>query len=178
MRVIFVGGVHGVGKGTVCQELSALFNLPHYSASTLIRNKKKGSTDERKVVVDAADNQDHLLSALGGLDTDASTILLDGHFCLLGPEGIFEVPLSTFKGMGLVGIALIVDEVDEIEKRLESRDGNTLGKETIDSLQQREMLRSSVIAEKVNVPLIKVRADEIDQLITWLEGASIFGDRE
>ncbi len=36
-KIIFVGGVHAVGKGTICENLSQKFNLEHLSASQVLK---------------------------------------------------------------------------------------------------------------------------------------------
>lgn len=64
MSVIFVCGVHGVGKTTFCQRLAKTLNIPHFSASALIREKASYAVSEKsgdKQVKDIDANQVILL---------------------------------------------------------------------------------------------------------------------
>lgn len=36
-NIIFIAGIHGVGKSTLCKKLSSRYNIEHYSASELIK---------------------------------------------------------------------------------------------------------------------------------------------
>ena len=61
MNVIFIAGVHAVGKSTSCKVVSERMDIPHYSASELIREARSSAlSDNTKLVADIADNQ-HLL---------------------------------------------------------------------------------------------------------------------
>ena len=39
-RIVFVAGVHGVGKGYLCGRLAPMIDGEHLSASNLIKNRK------------------------------------------------------------------------------------------------------------------------------------------
>ncbi|MDG1730294.1 MAG: AAA family ATPase [Algibacter sp.] len=36
-NIIFAGGIHGAGKGTICKELSQSFKFNHLSASEVLK---------------------------------------------------------------------------------------------------------------------------------------------
>ena len=40
MNVVFVGGVHGVGKSTACEHVATAQGCAHISASDLIRRER------------------------------------------------------------------------------------------------------------------------------------------
>ena len=40
MKVIFVAGIHAVGKSSACKFLSSETGIPHYTASQIIREEK------------------------------------------------------------------------------------------------------------------------------------------
>ncbi len=39
--IVFVGGIHGVGKSTLCSKFNNLLGISHYSASDLIKKKNR-----------------------------------------------------------------------------------------------------------------------------------------
>ena len=56
-RIVFIAGVHGVGKTTLCNELAARFNIEHFSASNLIAREKEEEHLRNKRVENIAGNQ-------------------------------------------------------------------------------------------------------------------------
>lgn len=64
MGVIFVAGVYGVGKTTICDRLSLEMGLPHYSASDLITKRIGEKYGENKVVSNVDNNQINLINAV------------------------------------------------------------------------------------------------------------------
>jgi len=168
-KVIFVAGVHGVGKGTICQEVSSHFTYPHYPASSLIKSVKNAEVDKNKIVVDADKNQDYLITALDQLEVDSDYILVDGHFCLQGGSGVIEVPLETFRGMSIAATLLLTGRPTEIYKRLYSRDGTSLNVDVIQSLQNAERDRANYVANNLQVPFLEAQICDIKQILSWLE---------
>ena len=79
-RIVFIGGVHGVGKTTLCNELAARFNIEHFSASNLIAREKEEEHLRNKQVENIAGNQDHLVVAINKYFNSTSWYLLDGHW--------------------------------------------------------------------------------------------------
>src|SRR5262249_1164106 len=99
-NVIFVGGIHGVGKTTYCEKLSSDLNLKHYSASDLIKEVKR-TNSVHKNVKNIPQNQDILLDAIDKCFYENKWYILDGHFCLLNEQGsISPIPFATFQSIG------------------------------------------------------------------------------
>ena len=167
-RPIFISGVHGVGKGTVCEKISSHFTYPHYSASSLIKSVKKAEVDKNKIVIDADKNQDYLIIALKRLDVNSDYILVDGHFCLQGNNVVIEIPLATFEEMGLAAIVLLTDDPTQIHTRLHSRDNASLGVDIIRSLQEKEKERANYVAKKLGIPLLESKIDDAKAIVEWL----------
>ena len=167
-RPIFISGVHGVGKGTICEKITSHFTYPHYSASSLIKSVKKAEVDKNKIVIDADKNQDHLIVALERLDVNSDYILVDGHFCLQGNNGVIEIPLATFEKMGMAAIILLTDDPTQIHTRLYSRDNTSLGVDVIRSLQDKEIERANYVAKKLGIPLLESRIDDAKVIVEWL----------
>jgi adenylate kinase len=161
-NVIFVAGVHGVGKGFLSEKLSDLHNISTDSASRIIRVEEQLEIDNAKIVLDAEKNQDHLNIGLDKLSIETDLLLLDGHFCLKASSGIFTVPIETFEKMRLKAIFLLLDDVEKIYMRMIDRDGESLSKTIIENLQTEEEIQAKKVASTLNVPLIVGKSSKID----------------
>ena len=62
--VLFAAGVYGVGKSTLCAELSRVLSLPAFSAGDLISAVNGEQYGANKVVSDKNANQDILIEAV------------------------------------------------------------------------------------------------------------------
>ena len=93
-NVIFISGVYGVGKSTLCSKLSSMTGIPAFSAGDLISEINGEVYGRNKVVKDAKSNQDILISAVDTKLKEYSRFLLAGHFCIVdrynnpGPEAV------------------------------------------------------------------------------------------
>lgn len=151
-KIIFVGGIHGVGKTTLCKKVSEELTIKHYSASNLIFNLKSENTIKDKQVSDVRKNQDDLLSAVNKYFNNKEYYLLDGHFCLLNNKwDITKVPLDTFKDLGIRVIIVLVDDESEVLKRLLSRDAKNYSIDLIKKFQEMEISYAQEIAKCIGV---------------------------
>jgi adenylate kinase len=123
--VIFVAGVHGVGKTTCCHEIANRTELPHCSSSALIKAARtEAISTTAKAITDVPGNQELLVTAVLELLKTHSRVLLDGHFTLLNANGEIEsIPENIFGRLRIDGIVLYRDDPIEIQKRLTVRDG-------------------------------------------------------
>ncbi|MBK5007366.1 AAA family ATPase [Pseudomonas sp. S32] len=81
--IVFVAGVHGVGKTHLCQALATKTGLRHATASQLIREATQSvSWKNDKVVTDIESNQDALIVAVDEIMQHEDVLILDGHFVL------------------------------------------------------------------------------------------------
>lgn len=167
-KVIFIAGVHGVGKGHLCSQMSKVLGVPCFSASQLIRNTKQKAVDDQKCVIDAEENQDYLIEALRNLHVSTDYIILDGHFCLHGGDHVIDVPVGTFENMGLRSIVLLQDAAQSIHDRMLDRDGHALEVSIINSLQNNEIERAKCIAELLRVPLCVSAIHDTEASIRWV----------
>ena len=78
---VFVAGIHGAGKSTICRELARLIGASHATAGDLIRaNATTEVTAGVKAVPDVDANQELLLRGLAmHRAASAAPLLLDGH---------------------------------------------------------------------------------------------------
>ena len=124
MGVLFVAGIHGVGKTTCCQEASEQSKVPHYSASALIKAKRADAiASTSKIVAHVTANQELLVAAVERLLRETPCFLLDGHFTVLNAAKQIEaISVEVFARLHLDGIVLYRDEPDKIRERIVARD--------------------------------------------------------
>lgn len=165
----FIGGIHGVGKGTICTKVCEQNNLLHITASELIKWNEISATDNKKVK-DIEDTQDRLLRGLDNIIEADKSYLLDGHFCLFNAHGEVErVPLETFVKIAPKVIIVVIDKVKLIKQRLEKRDDKTYNYDVLENMQNIEKEYATEIASYLNVPLVKVKDGNIQPLIDVLK---------
>lgn len=152
--ILFIAGVHGVGKTTFCRCLEKSIEAETISASEIIKNKTKINKD--KSVKDIDGNQDILVGGLSELGIKNSYIILDGHFCLLDKQRqINFVPTSTFRALNIFGIILLKCDPVQIYKRLTGRDGRgRWDPDILGEMQSEEGNRARVVADMLNVPIV------------------------
>jgi adenylate kinase len=170
--VVFLGGVHGVGKSTLAG-LCTERNVEHLSASALI---KKAATearfDEKKRVKDVEGNQSILIGALEVELAKGGRFLLDGHFTLFNSSGDVEtIPLATFKAIAPCGLGVITDTPLAIVSRLRERDqvGHDLA--SISRMQDREIQQAEVIAQALGLELTVFHPGDVQRFGDWLDNS-------
>ncbi|MGA7179835.1 MAG: AAA family ATPase [Thiobacillaceae bacterium] len=159
-RVIFIAGVHGVGKTTLCTGVSNSDEFIHKSASQLIREAKESAIARNsKTVADIPGNQKLLIDAVTRITKSGKTLLLDGHFALLNMARKAEaLPTKVFSDLGVDAIVLIHDTTARIVERLMQRDGRRPRFDGIKTLQELENSRAKIVAEELGLPLFRVKA--------------------
>lgn len=167
--VIFLAGIHGVGKSSLAEFLEEKLFLPTYSASSLIKLEKNKPVDSSKRVLDPTLNQDFLVKAIRNLNTDKNPIILDGHFVLLSHDGFFDIPISTFQSLPIVAIVLKILNVVTIRQRLLLRDNEAPELEVLEDLQNREIKKANEIASMLDVKLLLVDGDNYEYVDFRLE---------
>ena len=122
-NIIFIGGIHGVGKGTICENIADNNNVIHLSASKILKWKDISST-HNKLVNDLDSTQKRLINGLNSVIIEKNIYLLDGHYCLINSKGILEkIAEKTFELIDPQIIAIVIEEVEKIHERLIIRDG-------------------------------------------------------
>jgi adenylate kinase len=151
-KIIFIGGIHGVGKTTSCQELASKFHISHFSAGDLITLVKK-DLHRQKEVENVKENQENLLLALNKYLEPGYWYLLDGHFCLLNKnKQVVKVPFPTFELIQPKGILTLIDKTEKIHERLVRRDNNEYDLNLLSHLQEEEIRYAKCVADALGVP--------------------------
>jgi adenylate kinase len=158
-RVLFFGGIHGVGKSTFCQKLQKDINITTISASELIKEERKSlfATNKDKRVKDIDNNQKILLDALKRKSFDGDFIL-DGHFCLLNKDREVEkIPLDVFREINPRELFLLEADPEDIKRNLMKRDLRDYDISLIKNMLREERSHAEYISNSLNKPLSIIR---------------------
>ncbi|MDO8713698.1 MAG: ATP-binding protein [Polynucleobacter sp.] len=175
MSVIFLAGVHGVGKGFLGAAVSSTVGITHFTASQLICEEKRLATwgvDKKTYNLD--DNQLSLMRALGQRRLNHKNILLDGHFVLRDAQGVLN-PLETtvFKAMNLTGVILLAEGASVIASRLALRDKVIPDLQGISELAEAELAHAQIVCKELGLPLAEIHTPTLASLEVavriWLE---------
>jgi adenylate kinase len=149
--MIFVAGIHGVGKTFFCTQFSKDIGRIHYSSSDLISEQKSEIKTNNKKITQITKNQDFLFEALKKIDTTNS--VLDGHFCLLNKNSeITRIPEGTFLRLLPEIIIVLTDTIDTIHQKLINRDQQSYDKGLLEQFQQEEIKYGLEISKLLNIP--------------------------
>ena len=166
-NVIFIGGIHGVGKSTLCKKLCNDLGLEYLSASKLIGDYKnelaRKNLDDGKSVANINDNQDILVEAVKGIVSLNEKFLMDGHFTLLdSKKAVQPIPLSTFASIMPGALIVLIDDPAAIQGRLLSRDHTDYDLKLLEAMQTQEVKHAEYVGIKLNIKTFHARIDNYD----------------
>jgi adenylate kinase len=159
-QVIFVAGVHGVGKTTLCDDYFESYGVQCRSASQLIKEAKEDAVARgSKNVMDIAGNQELLINAVRKIAASGKTLLLDGHFALLNESSQIEMlSAKNFVDLGVAGVVLVTDKPSFILSRLKDRDGKGLDYSMVKALQIAEAKQARAVSQELGAPMFEINA--------------------
>ena len=174
--IIFIAGVYGVGKSTLCAKLKDNLKIPYFSASDLISEVNGEQYGKNKVVNDKNANQNILINAVKHELLLTPTILLAGHFCIFNSINEVELlPEFVYKEMPLSKIILLEAETNRIIENIQNRDNKAYSKESLNELIEKERTQAIKISSDLNITLtihhMQFDKTDIDELITDLQGS-------
>jgi len=150
---IFLGGIHGVGKTTVCKSAFIPAGYRCVTASSLIQAYGVRS-DRNKRVKNVADNQAALIKQLVFEKRHHNQLLLDGHYCLIDNKNKFEpIDIDVFRRINPSVFILLKGCPYEIVRRLRSRDEKSWNKTFVEQFQKIEEQHAQYISHELNIPL-------------------------
>lgn len=153
-NIIFVGGIHGVGKSTICQQLCDELSMEYLSASDVLKWKDINKDLKNKKVENIPYAQDRLIIGLKNILQEDKRYLLDGHYCLLNKDNEVEnISLDTFVQINPTVLCVILGNISEIKNRLETRDNKLYEYELLEYLQKSELTYAKSLSEVLNIPL-------------------------
>jgi adenylate kinase len=163
MRIIFVAGIHGVGKTTGCKSVAEEFGIPHFSASQIIKGERSSAVDEMsKLVADVDDNQRLLIRGVLRV-LERGRFLLDGHFTMRRKSdgGIEAIHVDVFRELNIGGVVLYTDHPEEISRRILARDGVSQPVDMLRSHQDAEVAHAKYVTATLSIPLVILQAFDI-----------------
>lgn len=171
-KIIFLGGVHGVGKSTFSKSVTdKCHDMESLSCSTII----KWENPAIKEVGDVGETQNTLLANLPYFIDQDKNYLLDGHFCLLTEQGTIErVPMEVFEAMSPSLMIVLVEEPAIICQRLNKRDSHDYTLEVMTEFQKEELKYASEVADTLGVPIEVSDSKNKENLIQQIENHLIF----
>ena len=174
-HILFIGGVHGVGKTTFINEVKKQCpSVVGLSCSTIL----SWSNPAHKEVDNVDANQNKLLANLSHFIEDGKPYLLDGHFCLMTAQGHVErVPITVFQTIQPRMIVVLKANPEVISQRLQTRDNKAYSIPMLGAFQQEEVRYARKVARTLHVPFL-VCADEnrcevITEVMKLLRGRSM-----
>jgi len=165
-NIIFIGGIHGVGKSTICQNICRDLNMEYLSASELLRWEDINDDAKNKKVKDIPFTQNRLIAGLSHIIQKGKYYLLDGHYCLLNEEGEVEkISIDVFMQINPKVLCLIIGNIKEIKTRLDLRDNKNYNFALLEQLQNSELDHAKELSVALKVPLyIEESADAMNIL--------------
>jgi len=153
-NISFIGGIHGVGKSTICKDLCSQLDIQYLSASEVLKWVEINVDAKNKKVEDISLTQDRLINGLLNTVKKGGLYLLDGHYCLFNKtENVMRVPIATFEAINPVSLHLITGDVDTIKSRIEQRDSRNYSYEALQNMQEQEIAYAKELSIKLNVKL-------------------------
>lgn len=174
MSIVFIGGVHGVGKSTFCEHIAEHTGMRWLTASALIKTEKQSAiTAGSKSVVDPIGNQELLLRGIHNyMRPDQGGVLLDGHFTLLNAAGeIVSIDTDVFFRLGLKRIIVLRDDDAAICIRLRERDGQDRSISETSAHQDAEIKQACEVATKLCIPVLLINplnAKDFEKAVEFL----------
>ena len=165
MGTIFVAGIYGVGKSTLCNKLSTALKIPNFSAGDLISMVNGETYGANKVVRDKNSNQNILALQVKHLLKATPRIILAGHFCIFDVNGnVDPLPSSVFYDLKIETILLLEASISRIIRNLSVRDKKENSENQILRLQEAESENAHEIAASIDCKLYvhQMHFDETD----------------
>lgn len=152
--MLFISGIHGVGKTHFCNIIKEKTGIPTYSASDLISKIRNTPFDKNKIVPDINENQKYLIMAVSKLRASGNPFVIDGHFCLLNKfNEIQRIPYELFLDLKPEAIVLLTEKPRIIAKRRKERDNLNISIESIECFQEAESTYAEEVANKLGAEL-------------------------
>ncbi|MCR6642550.1 MAG: ATP-binding protein [Sporocytophaga sp.] len=153
-NIIFIGGIHGVGKSSICQHICRELNIEYLSASNLLQWKNINEDPQNKLVKDISYTQNSLIWGLANVLRSQNYYLLDGHYCLLNSNNeIVKISPEVFKQIDPISLNLLLGNISEVKNRLEQRDNKVYDYDLLERFQKEELAHAKLISKTLGITL-------------------------
>jgi len=168
--LIFIAGIHGVGKTTLCLSLANTIGVECLDASKLIADQKKllcmCEIDSGKDANDMHSNQHLLIEAITQRQKEKKWYLLTGHFSLINSSNTIQaLPIYVFEAIRPAQVILLVDTVEDISRRIFTRDNVQYDTALLAEMQEIERRQARIVADKLGISVCEAKPDEITKLV-------------
>lgn len=175
MGTIFVAGIHGVGKSTLCEKLSSDLCIDVYSAGDLISQINTEVYGSNKTVINPNRNQDILIEQVKQILNIKKKILLAGHFCVLDTEmQINRIGTKVFEGLKIERIILLEAPAKKVLSNLYFRDGRQYEEKLIEEMLSAEREHAVKVSKKIGVSLaihnMNFDDSDVKECINYING--------
>lgn len=151
---IFIAGVYGTGKSTMCSALSERLHIPAFSAGDLISAINGEQYGANKAVANKDNNQVLLAERVRELNHENGQIILAGHFWIFNADnGVEVLPESVYSALGITRIVLLESDIQTIIANLRRRDGKDYSEKGVSTLIEKEREQSERISKQLKCPL-------------------------
>lgn len=171
--MLFVAGVHAVGKTFVLKPVCEGLGVRHATASQLIKEQRGLSnwTTSRQVD-DVNENQTALVAAAQRLEQCGGKVVLDGHFVLRRAVGIHEkIGVETFSQLMIRAVILLEATSATVAERLMQRGDTTWDKTEIEIFAQKELEHAEFVCRELGIPLARLLSppeQEVREIVSKL----------
>lgn len=160
-RTVYLSGVHGVGKTTLCNAVAQQIQVKHVTASSLLDKYAFRYKQYAKSV--KGGESEFICQCIEEMLMVVPFLLVDSHCVLVDRQNnIVKVDREIFRRIRVQGIVLLVDTVDRIQERLWQRDGELIECDTINELQDAELEYSGVVANMLGVKRKIIDVSKVD----------------
>lgn len=167
-HLIFIGGIHGVGKTTTCKRLANALGAVHLQAGKLI-SKHLEKQPKTKIVKNVDKNQGYLLFELEALSDLKKPLILDGHFTLLNNNTIRKIPKKIFLKMKPSLVIVLTDAPARIAARLKKRDKLFYDIALLRKMQALEREHARSVADTLRVDYLEFSIAATNKLTTLIK---------
>lgn len=153
--MIFLGGVHGTGKTSLCSKVHKRTGIPYFTASELIRDFKKNRLTQSKLTRNIDDNQHILIKSVEQIPK--KEFILDGHLCLLNEnQQICKINRDIIKQLNPSIILVKTSMPNVIRERLIEQDGQSYDVDLITRFQDTELNYAQEMARFLDIPIVEI----------------------
>lgn len=173
-KLVFLGGVHGVGKSTLSNELAAALGGSAASASTLIKEARSGEVtwNSEKYVSGIQDNQRLLVTAVERRVREGLPFVLDGHFVLKNTAGEIErLAVDVFKALAPELLVILTDNPTNIIARLKQRDHVTHDAAALEEMQTAEKAHAQYLGKELGVDVVEIAVEDLANAVFRVKAA-------
>ena len=162
--VIFLAGVHGVGKTFLGKPVAESLGFKHATASDLIREELGGqSWQDNKHTSNVNENQEALIAAVSRISKKIP-LILDGHFVLRNTYGdIVPLPTNIVNRLAIKSVILMESPSNIIASRLDAR-GASQSLQEIEEIAIKEVNHARYVCDELNIPFVKLFSTTQEQL--------------